>query len=117
MVGRLVLAAVSAAVLSWSAGPAAAEDPPIDLNDPAQVSAGQGTFNHTCVGYCHGRDGGQGKGPSLRGRDDLTPEQIHSTIVNGKKGVGKLMPAWKAQLDDEKIWQLTAFILSLRDQQ
>jgi len=100
----------------WLQTPAAAGEPPIDLNDPAQVSAGQTVFNHSCAGYCHGRDGRPGKGPSLRGRGDLTPDQIHGVIANGKRDVGKIMPAWKGQIDDEKIWQITAFILSLRDQ-
>ena len=36
---------------------------------------------------------------------------------NGKRQAGKFMPAWKGQLDDQQISQITAFILSLRDQQ
>ncbi len=117
MIERFLLAAaLTAAAVSWPAARADAEEPPIDLNDRAAVSAGQTAFNHTCAGYCHGRDGLQGKGPSLRGREDLSPDQIHNTIANGRKGVGKIMPAWKGQLDDEKIWQITAFILSLRSE-
>lgn len=99
----------------WSACSASADDVPIDLNDPAQVSAGQEMFNHTCAGYCHGRDGLQGKGPSLRGRADLSREQIRSTISNGKREAGKFMPAWKGQLNEQQIWQITAFILSMQN--
>ena len=95
--------------------PAAAQDPPFDLSDPAQIAAGQQTFDARCTGYCHGKDGLVGRGPSLRGRTDLSAEQIHRTITNGRRDTGKIMPAWKGQLDDTTIWQLTAFILSLRD--
>lgn len=112
----MLRAALAAAALSAAALPAAAGDPPINLDDQAQIAAGQATFNHTCAGYCHGRDGLQGKGPSLRGRDDLAATEIHNTIANGRRNTGKLMPAWKGQLDDEQIWQLTAFILSLRSE-
>ena len=90
MIERFVLAVGLTASLSlWSACLASADDVPIDLNDPAQVSAGQERFNHTCVGYCHGSDGLQGKAPSLRGRADLGREQIHTTIANGKRESGK----------------------------
>jgi mono/diheme cytochrome c family protein len=106
-----------AAVIAFSSDIAAfGEDPPIKLDDPAQIAEGQVTFNRTCTGYCHGRDGVQARAPGLRGRDDLSSEQIHSTISNGRRNAGKVMPAWKGQLDDQKIWQLTAFILSLREQ-
>jgi mono/diheme cytochrome c family protein len=116
MIMRAVLAVVFTVNLGlWSACSASADDVPIDLNDPAQVSAGQEMFNHTCAGYCHGRDGLQGKGPSLRGRTDLNREQIHSTISNGKRDVGKIMPAWKGQLNEQQIWQITAFILSMQN--
>jgi mono/diheme cytochrome c family protein len=94
---------------------AAAQDAPFDLNDPAQIAAGHETFNTSCVGYCHGKDGLVGRGPSLRGRTDLTAQQIHSTITNGRRDTGKIMPAWKGQVDDTVIWQLTAYILSLRE--
>jgi mono/diheme cytochrome c family protein len=116
MIKRVVLAVSLTANLGlWSARSVSADDVPIDLNDPAQVSAGQERFNHTCAGYCHGRDGLQGKAPSLRGRADLSREQIHSTISNGKRDVGKIMPAWKGQLNEQEIWQITAFILSMQN--
>jgi mono/diheme cytochrome c family protein len=117
MFARLLAIALFAASLgTWSETPADAGDAPIDFADPAHVSAGQSSFNRNCAGYCHGRDGRQGKAPSLRGRADLSPDQIHNIIANGKRDVGKIMPAWKGQIDDEKIWQITAFILSLREE-
>jgi mono/diheme cytochrome c family protein len=104
---------------AWAALPlrAAAQDSPFDLGDPTQIAAGQQTFNTNCTGYCHGKDGLVGRGPSLRGRTDLSAEQIRATIINGKRDTGKIMPAWKGQLDDQTVWQLTAFILSLRNAQ
>jgi mono/diheme cytochrome c family protein len=111
----LVVVLASTVVL-WPGIAARGEEPPIDLNDPAQVAEGQTTFNRSCTAYCHGRDGLQGRAPSLRGRGDLSSEQIHTTISNGRRNAGKIMPAWKGLLDDQKIWQLTAFILSLREQ-
>jgi mono/diheme cytochrome c family protein len=107
---------LASTVTLWAGIAARGEEPPIDLKDPAQVAEGQTTFNRTCTGYCHGRDGLQGRAPSLRGREDLSSEQIHTTISNGRRSAGKIMPAWKGQLDDQKIWQITAFILSLREQ-
>jgi len=92
------------------------DNPSINLKDPVQVLEGRTIYNRTCTAYCHGRDGLQERAPSLRGRDDLSPEQIHATISNGKRVAGQIMPAWKDQLNDQQIWQITAFILSLREQ-
>jgi mono/diheme cytochrome c family protein len=94
---------------------ATAEPPPIDLNDPNHIAAGHRAFNTNCTQYCHGKDGRIGRGPQLRNRNDLEADQIHSTIMNGKSEPAKVMPAWKGQLDETTIWQITAYILSLRD--
>ena len=114
---RFLPAALLTAIVSLcAANSARPEDASINLDDPVQISAGQAMFNQTCAGYCHGRDGLQGRGPSLRGRADLSQEQIHATISNGKRDLGKIMPAWKGQLNEQEIWQITAFILSMRNQ-
>jgi mono/diheme cytochrome c family protein len=94
---------------------AAAADPTIDLNDPSNIAAGHRVFNTTCTQYCHGKDGRVGRGPELRNRKDLDADQIFSTITNGKREPAKVMPAWKGQLDETTIWQITAYILSLRN--
>jgi mono/diheme cytochrome c family protein len=94
---------------------AAAADPPIDLNDPNNIAAGHRAFNATCTQYCHGKDGRIGRGPELRNRKDLSADQLYTTITNGKSEPAKVMPAWKGQLDEATIWQITAYILSLRD--
>jgi mono/diheme cytochrome c family protein len=104
------------ALLIMFAWPAGAQQPSaVDLSNPAAIGAGQELFNTTCAGYCHGRDDMQGKAPSLRARSDLSDEHVHDTIANGRHNAGKLMPAWKGQLSDEKIWQITVFIHSLRE--
>jgi mono/diheme cytochrome c family protein len=94
---------------------AAANGPPIDLNNPDNIAAGHQTFNKTCTQYCHGKDGRIGRGPELRNRPDLSADQIYSTIMNGKSEPAKVMPAWKGQLDETTVWQITAYILSLRN--
>src|SRR5205085_3399941 len=87
------LPAITLAVVAlWPAAEAIAEDRSPGADEA--VSAGQSLFNRSCAGYCHGRDGQQGRAPSLRGRDDLTDEQVHATIANGKRQAGKFMPAW-----------------------
>lgn len=95
---------------------AAAQKPPINLNNPQQIAAGRKLFDTTCAGYCHGEDGAQGRCPRLRGRSDLGIADIHDTIVMGRRGAGKIMPSWQGQLSAKQIWQLTAFIHSLRNE-
>lgn len=93
----------------------AGAESPIDLDDPAHVAAGRHLFNTTCTGYCHGRDGIQGQAPSLQNRPELDARRLHWVITKGRKRGGAVMPAWKDKLSAEQIWQLIAFILSLRD--
>jgi mono/diheme cytochrome c family protein len=94
---------------------AAAAGPTVDLNDPNNIAAGHRAFNTNCTQYCHGKDGRIGRGPELRNRKDLGADQIYSTIMNGKSEPAKVMPPWKGQLDETTIWQITAYILSLRN--
>src|SRR5690349_8572809 len=84
-------AAPALALLCALAWPATAQQSPVDLNDPTAIGVGQELFNKTCAGYCHGRDGLQGKGASLRNRSDLSDERVHDTIANGRRSAGKLM--------------------------
>lgn len=94
---------------------AAADFPPFDLNDPKQITAGQQAFNMNCTQYCHGKDGRIGRGPELRRRTDLVADEIYTIVTNGKRESAKIMPAWKGKLSDETIWQITAYIVSLRN--
>ncbi|WP_137894658.1 cytochrome c [Ramlibacter sp. 2FC] len=87
---------------------------PPDLNDPQLIAAGKKRFNQACF-YCHGQDGIGGKGATLQNRKDLEPQVIFNTISNGRVRGSSVMPPWKSGLTEEQIWQLTAFIVSLRD--
>lgn len=68
---------------------------------------------YNCAG-CHGDHGGGGMGPSLR---DTTwiyggrHENIADSIADGR-AYG--MPAWGTMLTPAQIWQLTAYIKSMR---
>ena len=95
------------------AGPAAGQAPIADLNNAAAIAAGQIRFNRNCI-YCHGNAGSGGKGAPLRGRDDLTPEYLFTTIANGKKRGALVMPAWRETFTDAEIRELGAYILSLK---
>jgi mono/diheme cytochrome c family protein len=85
-----------------------------DLTDVALIAAGERRFNQNCV-YCHGNAGSGGKGAPLQGRDDLMPQYVFDTITNGKKRGAFLMPAWKDAFSEKEIWELDAYILSLRN--
>ncbi|HVZ72111.1 MAG TPA: c-type cytochrome [Polyangia bacterium] len=66
-----------------------------------------------CAG-CHGGRAGGGMGPSLRDADwryGGTPDRIFNSIAQGR-GLG--MPSWGARLPQDEIWQITAYISSLR---
>jgi mono/diheme cytochrome c family protein len=108
-------AALAFALTAYLIHFAAAAGPTIDLHDPNNIAAGHRAFNTNCTQYCHGKDGRIGRGPELRNRKDLGEDEIYSTIMNGKSEPAKVMPAWKGQLDETTIWQITAYILSLRN--
>lgn len=68
---------------------------------------------YNCAG-CHGDHGGGGMGPSLRDEAWLygsSPAQIAASIRQGR---AHGMPAWGAMLTPTQVWQLTAYITSLR---
>lgn len=90
-----------------------AEDAPFDLNDPVHINAGKELFSQTCV-YCHGYEGVGGKGTPLKGRTDLTPNYLFNTITNGRRNGPRIMPAWRSTFDSDSIWNLAAYVWSLR---
>ncbi|KQV84803.1 hypothetical protein ASD15_06480 [Massilia sp. Root351] len=92
--------------LAWAA-------PPANFDSPAAISAGQKRFNQNCV-YCHGNAGSGGKGAPLQGRDDLPPQYLFDTISNGKTRGALQMPPWKEAFSPQEIWELSAYIHSLR---
>lgn len=70
-------------------------------------------MQYNCAG-CHGDHGGGGMGPSLRDADWIygdTHAQIAKSIAEGR-ALG--MPAWGRMLTPTQIWQITAYIKSMR---
>lgn len=85
--------------------------------DPVALQDGRRLFNwYNCSG-CHGGHAGGGMGPSLRdevwiygSRDD----QIFDSIAQGRS---QGMPAWGSKIPREQIWELVAYIKSMRTPQ
>ncbi len=96
-------------------GAAKALGSPIDISDPEHVARGSKLYQSNCTWYCHGKEGARGRSPRLRGRPELTVRKLYLTIANGRKRGGKVMPAWKTRLSPEQMWQLVAYIVSLRE--
>ena len=80
--------------------------------DPKAREMGQRLFLNSCA-QCHGSDAGGSKGfPNLTDGDWLyggSPENIRTTIVNGRGGV---MPPFP-QLEDKQIVDVTNYVRSL----
>ena len=78
------------------------------------LTTGRRLFNwYNCSG-CHGDHAGGGMGPSLR--DEVwiygsADQQIFNSIYQGRT---KGMPAWGTKIPAEQIWQIVAYIKSLR---
>jgi cytochrome c oxidase cbb3-type subunit III len=82
--------------------------------DPVALQDGRRLFDwYNCSG-CHGGHAGGGMGPSLRdeswayGNQDT---QIFDSIAQGRS---KGMPAWGTKIPQDQIWQLVAYIKSMR---
>jgi mono/diheme cytochrome c family protein len=93
---------------------ARAEQERPDLGNAEVIALGKTRFHRSCF-YCHGYEGSGGKAATLQRRADLTPELIFNTISNGRIRGSNIMPPWKNTLSEEEIWQLVAYILSLRE--
>jgi cytochrome c oxidase cbb3-type subunit III len=81
------------------------------IGDPVAIAAGASLYAGSCSG-CHGPDGQGGRGPNLIDRvawHPLNDDTIYSTIKNGVGGAD--MPP--TNLPEEKLWELTAFVVSL----
>jgi cytochrome c oxidase cbb3-type subunit 3 len=66
-----------------------------------------------CSG-CHGDHAGGGMGPSLRDVDwryGDSDEHIYDSIAEGRS-LG--MPAWGTKIPEKQMWELTAYVRSLR---
>ncbi|HEU0124594.1 MAG TPA: c-type cytochrome [Bryobacteraceae bacterium] len=83
------------------------------IGNIAAIAAGEKSFNEGCAA-CHGQGGQGGRGPNLsHGRvmwhslsDEATFERIRQGVPSGG------MPPTPGT--DEKLWQLTAYVVSLR---
>ncbi|HEV2326290.1 MAG TPA: c-type cytochrome [Terracidiphilus sp.] len=82
--------------------------------DPVAIQNGRRLFDwYNCSG-CHGGHAGGGMGPSLRDKVWLygdRDDQIFDSIAEGRS---KGMPAWGKKIPDDQIWQLVAYIKSMR---
>lgn len=82
--------------------------------DPVALQEGRKLFVRFNCSGCHGGHAGGGMGPSLRdvtwiyGKRDA---DVFSSIAQGR---ARGMPAWGTKLPQEQIWQLVAYIQSLR---
>ena len=100
-------------------GDVATSDARVDpyINDPVALQNGRRLFNwYNCSG-CHGGHAGGGMGPSLRDATWLygsTDAQIFDSIAQGRS---QGMPAWGSKIPEDQIWQLVAYIKSMRTPQ
>jgi cytochrome c oxidase cbb3-type subunit 3 len=82
--------------------------------NPEALALGRRLFVHFNCSGCHGGHAGGGMGPSLRDPDWIygsDPAHVFDSIAKGR---ARGMPAWGTRLPAEQIWQLTAYIGSLR---
>jgi cytochrome c oxidase cbb3-type subunit 3 len=83
-------------------------------HDHDSLSEGRRFFvSYNCAG-CHGDHGGGGMGPSLRDHVWIYGAS-HGHIANSiAQGRAYGMPAWREKLTDAQIWQITAYLKSMR---
>lgn len=83
-------------------------------NDAVARAEGHQLFaRYNCSG-CHGDHGGGGMGPSLRDEDWIyggSDADIFSSIAEGR---AHGMPAWGTKIPAVQVWQLAAYIKSMR---
>jgi mono/diheme cytochrome c family protein len=91
--------------------------PPFDLKNADAIAQGKLIFKANCT-FCHGAagkgDGAAGASMNPKPRDltspysaGMTPEFWFWRVSEGKSGTE--MPAWKASLSAESIWQVIAY--------
>jgi cytochrome c oxidase cbb3-type subunit 3 len=98
--------------------PGVTSQPPLPQNPLAgnavAMTEGRRLFVQFNCSGCHGGHAGGGMGPSLRdavwiyGGDDA---HIYASIAQGRANG---MPTWGAKIPEQEIWQLVAYIKSLR---
>jgi cytochrome c oxidase cbb3-type subunit 3 len=110
----------AAPVVSIPVGPipggGQANRPPTNpyANDQQALSKGRQLFvAYNCSG-CHGGHAGGGMGPSLRDPVWLYGSSDANVFDSIAQGRSKGMPAWGTKLPQNQIWQLVAYVKSLR---
>lgn len=85
--------------------------------DPVALQDGRRLFDwYNCSG-CHGGHAGGGMGPSLRDRVWIygdRDDQIFDSIAQGRANG---MPSWGSKIPEIQIWELVAYIRSMRTPQ
>ena len=107
----------------WQLPPDAADKKSPVAGDAKAVAAGKTVFKDKCQ-RCHG-PGGLGDGPdadpdvredmdlTLATRTDRNPDGIvFYKVMNGRKK--PKMPAFKEELNEDQVWQVVAYVQSLR---
>jgi cytochrome c oxidase cbb3-type subunit 3 len=83
--------------------------------DANTVKKGKDVFASTCAA-CHGENGGGTIGPNLTDKFWLhgaNPEAVYRTIQAGVPAKG--MPAWGAQLGEERVQAVAAYLVTIRN--
>ena len=110
---RLSFYATIAALLLAIPGQAAEITPPIDLTDDVHLQAGEKRFAQNCA-YCHGARGIGGKVKKLQCRD-LPHDYLLETITYGIPGGSSVMPPWGDAFNETELWEVIAYVRSLKD--
>lgn len=85
--------------------------------DAKALARGREYFTaYNCAG-CHGDHGGGGMGPSLRDAQWIYGGADASIADSIRAGRAYGMPAWGRMLTDAQVWQLTAYVRSMRTPQ
>jgi cytochrome c oxidase cbb3-type subunit 3 len=96
--------------------------PPIGATNPLAhdqqaLAEGRKLFmRYNCDG-CHGGHAGGGMGPSLRDQDWIYGDSDAQVFDSISQGRANGMPAWGTKLPQEQIWQLVAYVKSMRSAQ
>lgn len=83
--------------------------------DPATVAKGKEIFVSTCA-PCHRADAGGNIGPNLTDAYWIhggKPAEIFKTVTDGVPAKG--MPTWGPVLGDDRVEEVVAYVLSIRD--
>jgi cytochrome c oxidase cbb3-type subunit 3 len=82
--------------------------------DAVALQDGRRLFNwYNCSG-CHGGHAGGGMGPSLRDETWIYGNQDSQIFDSIAQGRSNGMPAWGTKIPEDQIWQLVAYIKSMR---